>query len=116
LEHAVGIPHFDPAEMALRGRIGAYVLHARHDPRETTAKARGKFLARFEREVDPEGVLPEPERLRRAQSTKNAHFARLALASARARTKRSRRQKNAPVAPGAVAAGGQHGHAEAPAT
>jgi hypothetical protein len=115
LEHAVGIPHFDPAEMALRGRIGAFVLHARHDPRETTAKARSAFLARFEREVDPEGVLPESERQRRAESAKKAHFARLALASARARSKRSRQQKIAPVATGAAAAGGQHSHAEPPA-
>lgn len=32
---------FDPNEMALRGRIGAFRLRATHDPRATTAKARG---------------------------------------------------------------------------
>lgn len=71
--------------MALRGRIGAYRLHATHDPRETTKAARGAFLSRFEAEVDPDRVLPEVERLRRAEYAKRAHFARLAHASVRAR-------------------------------
>lgn len=75
-------------EAALRGRIGAHVLHSRHDPRETTAPARAAFLARFEREVDPEGVLPEPERVRRAQHARKAYFARLALKSAQKRRSR----------------------------
>ena len=79
---------FDPAEMALRGRIGAYALHARYDARETTRSARQAFLSRFEREVDPDGLLPEPERQRRAESARRAHFARLALASARKRAKK----------------------------
>ena len=76
-----------PGEASLRGRIGAYTLHATHDPRETTAKARAAFLARFEREVDPEGLLPEEERRRRALHARKAYFAKLALASARARRK-----------------------------
>ena len=71
--------------MALRGRIGAYALHASHDPRETTANARAAFLKRFEREVDPDGTLSVDERRRRAVSACKAHMARLALASARAR-------------------------------
>jgi hypothetical protein len=74
-----------PEEAALRGRIGAYRLHATHDPKETTAKARQSFLAKFEREVDPDGTLPESERTRRAECARKAHFARLAHASARAR-------------------------------
>ena len=76
---------FDPGEMALRGRIGAYRLHATHDPRETTAKAREVFLTQFEREVDPDGTLPPEERRRRAGYAKKAHFARLARLSALAR-------------------------------
>jgi hypothetical protein len=75
--------------MSLRGRIGAYELHARYDPRETTAKARATFLARFERDVDPDGVLPEPERRKRAEAARKAYFARLGLASARARSKKT---------------------------
>jgi hypothetical protein len=75
----------DPATATLRGRIGAYVQHSRHDPRETTRAARSAFLARFECQVDPQGLLPEPERRRRAESARKAHFARMAFLSARAR-------------------------------
>jgi hypothetical protein len=80
---------FDPAEMARRGRIGAHVMHSRHDSREVTAPARAAFLARFEREVDPDGALPEPERARRAEQARKAYFARLALASARTRRRKA---------------------------
>jgi hypothetical protein len=76
---------FDPAEMSRRGRIGAHRLHATHNPRETTAKARATFLTQFEREVDPDGTLPPEERRRRAEHAKKAHFARLAHLSAAAR-------------------------------
>ena len=93
-----------PQEAALRGRLGAYTMHSRHDARETTAKAREAFLSRFEREVDPDRVLPEGERRRRAEFARKAHFARLALASARARAKKAAR-KNGNVAPSQGAAG-----------
>jgi hypothetical protein len=76
---------FDPTEMARRGRLGAQVAHARHDPHDLTAAARAAFLARFEQEVDPDGVLPEAERLRRARHALRAHMTRLALLSAEAR-------------------------------
>jgi hypothetical protein len=97
---------FDPTEMALRGRIGAFIQHSRHDSRESTAKARKAFLASFERQVDPDGVLPEVERRRRAEHARKAYFARLALASARARTKRQRRN-NGNTAVGQTAAAGE---------
>ena len=74
---------FDPAEMALRGRIGAFRLHATHDPRATTARARVAFLARFEAELDPERVLEPEERQRRALAARRAYVAQLALRSAR---------------------------------
>ena len=73
----------------MRGRIGAYRLHATHDPRETTARARAAFLARFEREVDEDGVLEPAERARRATAARKAHMARLALKSAQSRSKGS---------------------------
>ncbi len=84
-----------PEEAALRGRIGAHVLHSRHDPRETTRAARSAFLAKFEAQVDPEGLLPETERQRRAEHARRAHFARLALASSRARARIRDRNKAA---------------------
>jgi hypothetical protein len=69
----------------LRGRLGAHTLHATHDSYELTVKARAAFLARFEREVDPDGALPIDERRRRATHALHAHMTRLALQSARAR-------------------------------
>ena len=86
---------FDPQEMALRGRIGAYRLHATHDPRETTAAARAAFMSRFETEVDPDGTLPPVERARRAEAAKKAYFARLAHKSAKARRSRVGKGKGA---------------------
>ena len=82
-----GSTRMSPAEMSLRGRIGALVLHATHDGRETTKAARATFLARFETEVDPNRELPEAERLRRAEYLRRAYFARLALKSAQAKRK-----------------------------
>lgn len=76
-----------PAERSLRARIAAHSLHATVDAQEHTAPARKAFLDRFEREVDPDGILPEAERRRRAGHARKAHFTRLALASSRARKK-----------------------------
>jgi hypothetical protein len=74
-----------PAERSLRARLAAHSMHARHDARQTTAAARAAFLARFEAEVDPDGILSPEERRRRADHARSAYFARLALAAAKAR-------------------------------
>ena len=79
---------------SLRGRIGAYQLHATHNSREITAPARRAFLARFEREVDPEGVLLPRERARRSEHARKAYFAKLAYLSAKARRRRAGGRKN----------------------
>lgn len=55
------------------------------DPSAATAPARRAFLDRFERQVDPEGVLDPLDRARRAAHARKAYFARLALKSAQAR-------------------------------
>lgn len=80
---------------SLLGRIGAHALHARHDPRETTAPARRAFLDRFEKEADPEGTLDATERARRARHLRSAYFTRLALKSAQARRRRQRQNGGA---------------------
>ncbi len=67
----------------LRARIGAHALHAAGGT--NTVNARAAFRRRFEQEVDPEGILSEPERFRRAEHARKAYFARLALASIKAR-------------------------------
>jgi hypothetical protein len=78
-----------PELRSQRARIAAHSMHSQHDSRQTTARGRATFLARFEREVDPEGVLPEIERQRRAEQARKAYFARLAFKSAKARRKRA---------------------------
>lgn len=78
-----------PEEQRLRARLGAETLHSRYDSRELTARARETFLARFEREVDPDGVLPPAERLRRATHARKAYFVGMALKSAKARRRRA---------------------------
>jgi hypothetical protein len=55
------------------------------DPAARTAPARAANLARFEREVDPEGKLDPADRARRAEHARRAWYAGLALKSARAR-------------------------------
>lgn len=83
-----------PQERTLRAKLGAYTLHAKHDAKQTTAKGRATFLARFETEVDPEGTLTLAERQRRAQYARKAYFARLALLSAKTRRKKKERKEN----------------------
>jgi hypothetical protein len=46
------------------------------------------MLDKFERQVDPEGILPPAERAMRAEHARKAHFKRLALKSAQARRRR----------------------------
>lgn len=75
-----------PAERVLQGRLGALAVHSRG--RTNTAPARGAFNQRFLDEVDPDRVLPEAERERRAAFARRAHFTKLALASSRARSAR----------------------------
>jgi len=69
-------------------------MHALHDARDTTRAAREAFLDRFEREVDPDGRLPDVERRRRAEAARKAYFSNLALKSARARAQRNRARRN----------------------
>ena len=75
-----------PEQRSQRARMGAYAQHAQHDVRETTRPGLEAFLARFEREVDPDGVLPEAERGRRVAAARKAYMLKLAwrcLAEAR---------------------------------
>jgi hypothetical protein len=78
-----------PAQRSLRARLAAHALHSKvTDPAAHTAPARQAFLDRFEREVDPEGVLPDATRKRMAEHARKQYFATLALKSARARARK----------------------------
>ena len=74
-----------PTERTLRARIAAHALHAQVDSREHTTPARQAFLRRFVDEVDPDRVLPEAERTRRAEQARKSYFTRLAFESVKAR-------------------------------
>ena len=63
-----------------RAKIAAHASWAARDGQELGARGQAGLMARFEREVDPDGVLPPAERERRAESAKRAHFQRMAYA------------------------------------
>ena len=82
------MPASSPQKRTMIGRIAAETSWARTDDRAArTAPARKAMLDRFEREVDPEGVLAPAERARRAEHARKAYFTRLALKSAQSRRK-----------------------------
>jgi hypothetical protein len=84
-------PSSDNNDRVLRARMAAHLLHAQvTNPSEHTAPARAAFLSRFERQVDPDGILDPQERARRAEHAKKAYFLKLALASAKARSAKRR--------------------------
>jgi len=64
--------------------MGGLTVQARYGG-AVAARARKGLRAKFEREADPDGVLPEAERQRRADLLMRAHMLRLASRSAAAR-------------------------------
>lgn len=81
-----------PAERRLRAQAAAHARWAK-DPDRTGNALRGQqgLLARFERQVDPDGELAPAERARRAESARKAHMASLAARSIKVRRARSSR-------------------------
>jgi hypothetical protein len=74
-----------PSQRSQRARIAAHSMHAQG--KTSTGPARKVFLSRFEREVDPDGVLSPGERAKRAAHARKAHMTQLAYRSARARSR-----------------------------
>ena len=74
-----------PGERTLRARAAAYAMHAKHGSQKAARKGQAALLAKFELQVDPDGLLTPEDRRRRALLARRAHMARLALASARSR-------------------------------
>lgn len=82
---------------ATNGRIGALESWAAMPnpadrARRTEAGRRG-LLEKFERMVDPDGTLPEGQRIAAAEDLRRAHMLRLAQASARSRKKKQQQQQ-----------------------
>ena len=78
-----------PAERSLHAQVAAHARWARVEDRTAaTAVARQLLWQRYLDQVDPDGVLSEAERTRRATSARRADLARLALDRERARRER----------------------------
>jgi hypothetical protein len=78
-----------PEQRSLRGRIAANTRWSREDGKPNAVRAQAGLLAKFVDQVDPDRVLPEDERLRRAEAARRAHMQRLAFLSSKARTSRT---------------------------
>lgn len=81
------------SERSQRARIAALSQWAQVEDRtartaKARAAARAASQARFEAEVDPDGVLSPAERAIRADFARRAYMARLALKSAQTRRER----------------------------
>jgi hypothetical protein len=92
----------------LRARMAAYTSWANTQDRAArTAPARAAADARFERQVDPDGLLSPDVRRAMADAARRAYYARLALRSAEARKKGDK-------APTAATAGARTGQDRLP--
>lgn len=80
-----------PPQRTLQARAAAHISWAKTvNPAARTEAARRAFLARFERQVDPDGTLDPEDRARRAAHARKAFFAQLALRGAQARAAKAR--------------------------
>ncbi|WP_406237502.1 hypothetical protein [Nocardia sp. NBC_01009] len=78
-----------PVERTLQARIAAHESWAKTDDRAArTEKARAAMASKFDRLVDPDGLLSPEERAYRADQARKAHYTRLALKSAQSRRRR----------------------------
>lgn len=77
----------DPNERSMQMRLASHISWANTSDRKArTEKARrASHYERFEKQVDPDGVLPPEERRLRAASARKAYYTELALRSVQAR-------------------------------
>lgn len=74
----------------MRAQIAAHQSWAVTEDRAArTSAARRAFQDKFEKQVDPDGVLHPAERAKRARNAKSAYYKGLALKSAVVRRRRS---------------------------
>ncbi len=76
-----------PAQRTLRARAAAFAMHSQG--KTNTKAATAASQGRFERQVDPEGVLSPAERARRADHARKAYMATLSLKASRAKTQKA---------------------------
>jgi hypothetical protein len=84
------VPSLTPTQRRLRAQVAAntrWAMAPEGDRRATGRRGQAGLLSRFAREIDPDGTLPPEELAKRVENARQAHMARLALASSRARKK-----------------------------
>ena len=75
-----------PEQRRARSRLAAFVQWSREPDRTArTATARAAFMARFEREVDPDGIYPPEVRAKMAEAARTAYYIRNGRLSGKAR-------------------------------
>lgn len=85
---------FIASERTLIARAAAHARWAQTSDRAAaTAPGRAAAMSRFEREVDPDGVLDPAELAIRAAHARKAYYAKLALKSAQVRRERAGTRK-----------------------
>ncbi|GLI03792.1 hypothetical protein [Phytohabitans aurantiacus] len=83
-----------PAQRSRRARIAAHASWAKTvDRTARTAAGTKAFCDRFERQVDPDGLLPADVRERMARHARTAYMLQLAERSAKARRARRRQPR-----------------------
>ena len=75
-------------ERSLRARAAAYARASKYDGKTVTEAARAGRWAKLLATVDPDGVLPESERVRRAEALRKSQLYLAALKSAKVRRER----------------------------
>jgi hypothetical protein len=85
------VPKLTKAQRSLRAVVAANDRWARTPAAERRGRAesgQAGFVAKLEKQIDPDGVLPPEELAKRVENARRAHMARIALKSA---TKRARK-------------------------
>lgn len=78
-----------PEQRALRARIASHESWAKTSDRAArTAPARAAALARFEKQVDPDGQMSEDARRLAAESARKAHMLRVSMLGVEARARK----------------------------
>lgn len=84
-----------PQDLSTRASLAANTSWAfTADRSARTQAARDAFFAKLCAQVDPDGVLPEDERIRRAEYLRKAHMQRMSLARIKAQRLRAAARKN----------------------
>jgi hypothetical protein len=97
-----------PEQRRLRAQAAAHARWAKESAVRQAQLGQNGLIEKFARDVDPDGVLDEKERYRRAESARRAHMLRMSLASSKARAARKAQgEEDVALAPAPTPGAGQ---------